>query len=42
MSAISKSADWILPEEYLEGERSADVGHEYERTSVARAAPPGA
>src|SRR6266496_3484052 len=29
MSAISKAADWISPEEYLDGERSADVRHEY-------------
>ena len=29
MSAISKTADLILPDEYLEGERSAEVRHEY-------------
>ena len=29
MSAIPKAADTISPDEYLEGERSADVRHEY-------------
>ena len=29
MIAIPKSADWISPEEYLGGERSAEVRHEY-------------
>ena len=29
MSAITKAADTISPDEYLEGERSADVRHEY-------------
>ena len=29
MIAIPKAADWISPEEYLEGERSAEVRHEY-------------
>ena len=29
MTAIPKTADWISPEEYLEGERSAEVRHEY-------------
>ena len=29
MIAIPKTADWISPEEYLEGERSAETRHEY-------------
>jgi len=29
MIAIPKAADWVSPEEYLEGERSAEVRHEY-------------
>jgi Uma2 family endonuclease len=29
MIAIAKTADWISPEEYLEGERSAQTRHEY-------------
>ena len=29
MSTILKATDWISPDEYLEGERSAEVRHEY-------------
>jgi len=29
MSAIPKATDWISPDEYLEGERSAELRHEY-------------
>jgi Uma2 family endonuclease len=29
VTAIPKAADWISPDEYLEGERSAEVRHEY-------------
>ena len=29
MTALAKSADWISPEEYLAGEKDADVRHEY-------------
>ena len=29
MTALAKSADWISPEEYLEGEKLAEVRHEY-------------
>lgn len=29
MSAVAKSADRITPEEYLEGERSSEIRHEY-------------
>jgi Uma2 family endonuclease len=29
MTAIAKAADWISPEEYLEGERFAEIRHEY-------------
>ncbi len=29
MTAIPKAADWISPDEYLEGERSAEERHEY-------------
>ena len=29
MTALAKSADWISPEEYLAGERNAEVRHEY-------------
>ena len=29
MIAIAKSADWISPEDYLQGEHSAEVRHEY-------------
>ena len=29
MIALAKSADWISPEEYLEGEKVAEVRHEY-------------
>ena len=29
MTAIPRAADWISPEEYLEGERLAEVRHEY-------------
>ena len=29
MTALAKSADWISPEEYLAGEKAADVRHEY-------------
>jgi len=29
MSTILKTTDWISPDEYLEGERSAEVRHEY-------------
>ena len=29
MTALAKSADWISPEEYLEGERDGEVRHEY-------------
>ncbi|MBI2928871.1 MAG: Uma2 family endonuclease [Verrucomicrobia bacterium] len=29
MSAVLKPADWISPEEYLEGERFAEVRHEF-------------
>ena len=29
MTALAKSADWISPEEYLEGEKVAEVRHEY-------------
>ena len=29
MTAAPKAADWISPREYLEGERSAEVRHEY-------------
>src|SRR4051794_40148107 len=29
MTAVSKSSQWISPEEYLEGERSSDIRHEY-------------
>ena len=29
MTAIAKTADWISPEEYLEGERFAEMRHEY-------------
>ncbi len=29
MSAILKTAEWISPDEYLEGDRSAEVRHEY-------------
>ena len=28
MTAIAKAADWISPEEYLEGERWAEIRHE--------------
>lgn len=29
MTAIPKTSDWISPEEYIEGERSSEVRHEY-------------
>ena len=29
VTAIPKATDWISPDEYLEGERSAEVRHEY-------------
>jgi Uma2 family endonuclease len=29
MTAIPKAAEWISPDDYLEGERSAEVRHEY-------------
>ncbi len=29
MTAVAKSAEWISPEEYLAGEKDADVRHEY-------------
>jgi len=29
MSAVTKAEDWITPEEYLEGERSSEIRHEY-------------
>jgi Uma2 family endonuclease len=29
MTAIAKTADWISPEEYLEGEKWAQIRHEY-------------
>jgi Uma2 family endonuclease len=29
MTAIAKTADWITPEEYLEGEKFAEIRHEY-------------
>ena len=29
MSAVAKTADWIAPEDYLEGEKSSEIRHEY-------------
>jgi len=29
MSAVAKTADWIAPEDYLEGEKSSETRHEY-------------